>query len=177
MGVFCCANLIRPCPSGPLPTKACSIRQSNSGSARVSEDPGDDQRHESGQCTAGGGGVRAADDGRPPAPQVSLILWCQAEQSLKNYHFDLLFLGVDGIDLVRGVSTHHEDEARLNSCMCQVAERIIVVTDSSKFDQRSLHKIIDTPRIHTSIIDDAVPADILAGLRPAGIDVMLVPAG
>ena len=37
----------------------------------------------------------------------------QAEQSLQNYHFDLLFLGVDAIDLDRGVSTHNEDEATL----------------------------------------------------------------
>ncbi|MEM0553431.1 DeoR family transcriptional regulator [Aeromonas allosaccharophila] len=100
----------------------------------------------------------------------------QAEQSLQNYHFDMLFLGVDGIDLERGVSTHHEDEARLNRCMCQVAERIIVVTDSSKFGRRSLHKIIDTPRIHTLITDDALPADVLTGLRHAGIEVLLVPA-
>lgn len=100
----------------------------------------------------------------------------QAEQSLQNYHFDQLFLGVDGIDLERGVSTHHEDEARLNRCMCQVAERIVVVTDSSKFGRRSLHKIIDTLRIHTLITDDAVPADILSGLRNAGIEVLLVPA-
>ena len=100
----------------------------------------------------------------------------QAEQSLQNYHFDMLFLGVDGIDLERGVSTHHEDEARLNRCMCQVAERIVVVTDSTKFGRRSLHKIIDTLRIHTLITDDAVPADILSGLRNAGIEVLLVPA-
>lgn len=47
----------------------------------------------------------------------------QAEQSLQNYHFDMLFLGVDAIDLERGVSTHNEDEARLNRRMCEVAER------------------------------------------------------
>ena len=82
----------------------------------------------------------------------------QADLSLQNYHFDLLFLGVDGIDLERGVSTHHEDEARLNRCMCHVAERIIVVTDSSKFGRLSLHKIIDTRRIHTLITDDAIAA-------------------
>ncbi|ABK39857.1 DeoR family transcriptional regulator [Aeromonas hydrophila] len=100
----------------------------------------------------------------------------QADLSLQNYHFDLLFLGVDGIDLERGVSTHHEDEARLNRCMCHVAERIIVVTDSSKFGRLSLHKIIDTRRIHTLITDDAIAAETLAGLRQAGIEVLLVEA-
>ena len=100
----------------------------------------------------------------------------QADLSLQNYHFDLLFLGVDGIDLERGVSTHHEDEARLNRCMCHVAERIIVVTDSSKFGRLSLHKIIDTRRIHPLITDDAIAAETLAGLRQAGIEVLLVEA-
>jgi DeoR family transcriptional regulator of aga operon len=98
----------------------------------------------------------------------------QADHSLQNYHFDLLFLGVDAIDLDRGISTHNEDEARLNRRMCEVAERIIVVTDSSKFNRSSLHKIIDTQRIHMIITDDSIPQNSLEGLRRAGIEVVLV---
>jgi DeoR family transcriptional regulator of aga operon len=98
----------------------------------------------------------------------------QAEQSLQNYHFDMLFLGVDAIDLDRGVSTHNEDEARLNRRMCEVAERIVVVTDSSKFNHSNLHKIIDTQRIDMIIVDEAIPQDSLEGLRKAGVDVILV---
>ena len=98
----------------------------------------------------------------------------QAEQSLQNYHFDMLFLGVDAIDLERGVSSHNEDEARLNRRMCEVAERIIVVTDSSKFNRSSLHKIIDTQRIDMIIVDEGIPADSLEGLRKAGVEVILV---
>lgn len=98
----------------------------------------------------------------------------QAEQSLQNYHFDMLFLGVDAIDLERGVSTHNEDEARLNRRMCEVAERIIVVTDSSKFNRSSLHKIIDTQRIDMIIVDEGIPSDSLEGLRKAGVEVILV---
>jgi len=96
----------------------------------------------------------------------------QAEQSLQNYHFDLLFLGVDAIDL--DVSTHNEDEARLNRKMCEVAERIIVVTDSSKFNRSSLHKIIDTQRIDMIIVDEGIPVESLEGLRKSGIEVVLV---
>ncbi|WP_159864721.1 MULTISPECIES: DeoR family transcriptional regulator [unclassified Raoultella] len=100
----------------------------------------------------------------------------QAEQSLQNYHFDMLFLGVDAIDLERGVSTHNEDEARLNRRMCEVAERIIVVTDSSKFNRSSLHKIIDTQRIDMIIVDEGIPVESLEALRKHGIDVILVNA-
>ncbi|WP_145538175.1 DeoR family transcriptional regulator [Yersinia alsatica] len=98
----------------------------------------------------------------------------QADQSLQNYHFDMLFLGVDAISLERGVSTHNEDEARLNRRMCEVAERIIVVTDSSKFNRSSLHKIIDTQRIDMVITDQGIPAESLNGLRKGGIEVILV---
>lgn len=98
----------------------------------------------------------------------------QAEQSLQNYHFDMLFLGVDAIDLERGVSTHNEDEARINRRMCEVAERIIVVTDSSKFNRSSLHKIIDTQRIHTIIVDEGIPAECLQELHRSGVEVIIV---
>ncbi len=98
----------------------------------------------------------------------------QDEKSLKNYHFVMLFIGVDAIDLERGVSTHYEDEARLNRRMCEVAERIIVVTDSSKFNRSCLHKIIDSQRIDMIIVDEGIPADSLEGLRKAGVEVILV---
>ncbi|MBV7404969.1 DeoR family transcriptional regulator [Enterobacter sp. ENT03] len=100
----------------------------------------------------------------------------QAEQSLQNYHFDILFLGVDAFDVERGVSTHNEDEARLNRQMCEVVDRIIVVTDASKFNHSGLHKIIDTQRIDTIITDDSIPAQRLQELRKMGINVLLVEA-
>ncbi|OON41727.1 DeoR family transcriptional regulator [Izhakiella australiensis] len=98
----------------------------------------------------------------------------RAEQSLLNYHFDMLFLGVDAIDPERGVSTHNEDEARINRRMCEVAERIIVVTDSSKFNRSSLHKIIDTQHIDLIITDQGVSEDILQSLNKQGISVTVV---
>ena len=99
----------------------------------------------------------------------------QAEHSLQNYHFDMLFLGVDAIDLERGISTHNEDEARLNRRMSEVAEKIIVVTDSTKYNRSSLHKIIDMQRVDMIIVDEGIPQESLEGLRKIGVDVILVP--
>lgn len=70
--------------------------------------------------------------------------------------------------------THNEDEARLNRKMCEVTERIIGVTDSSKFNRSSRDKIIDTQRIHRVITDKGIPAESLSALRKSGIDVVLV---
>jgi DeoR family transcriptional regulator of aga operon len=129
----------------------------------------DDQRDERGECVAGSGRVELLMTGGHLRRQSQSFYGDQAEQSLQNYHFDLLFLGVDAIDLDRGVSTHNEDEARLNRKMCEVAERIIVVTDSSKFNRSSLHKIIDTQRIDMIIVDEGIPAESLEGCGKAGL--------
>ena len=55
-----------------------------------------------------------------------------------------------------------------------MAERIIVVTDSTKFNRSSLHKIIDTQRIHTIIVDEGIPEESLQELRRSGVEVIIV---
>jgi len=65
----------------------------------------------------------------------------QAEESLRNMHFDRLILGVDGFDPSVGVATYFEQEANLNRIMCRTASEIIVVTDSSKFGRRGSYII------------------------------------
>lgn len=98
----------------------------------------------------------------------------QAEEALRNYHFDKLFLGVDGFELSRGITTHNENEARLNRCMCEVANEIIVVTDSSKFAKISLHKILELSKVQKVITDKLIPTNYLDGLEKLGIEVLLV---
>ena len=56
-----------------------------------------------------------------------------------------------------------------------LAEKIIVVTDSSKFNRSSLHKIIDMQRVDIIIVDEGIPQESLEGLRKSGIEVILVP--
>ena len=55
-----------------------------------------------------------------------------------------------------------------------MAEKIVVVTDSSKFNRSSLHKIIDMQRVDMIIVDEGIPVESLEGLRKSGIDVILV---
>jgi DeoR family transcriptional regulator of aga operon len=94
----------------------------------------------------------------------------QAEACLQVYNFDKLFLGVDGLDLQFGVTTHHEAEASLNRMMVERAKRIIVLTDSSKFGRVSLHRIAQLDRIHTIITDAGISPEYREGLLKLGID-------
>lgn len=97
----------------------------------------------------------------------------QAENNLKLYHFDKLFLGVDGFDLSIGITTHSESEARLNRVMSSVVNEIIVVTDSSKFKKISLYKIFQADNINTLITDSGIPQEYHETLVKMGINVII----
>ncbi|WP_337247054.1 MULTISPECIES: transcriptional repressor AgaR [unclassified Vibrio] len=98
----------------------------------------------------------------------------QNDGVLENYHFNKLFLGVDGFNLEKGITTHNENEARLNRKMCDIADEVIAVTDSSKFGKVSLHKILETTRVDKVITDHGIPEEYLQGLKRLGISVILV---
>ena len=97
----------------------------------------------------------------------------QAEASLNTYSFDTLFLGVDGLDLQFGLTTHHEAEARLNHRMVERARRVVVLIDASKFGHVSLHRIARLDQVHTIITDASIDAEYLEGLQKLGIEVII----
>ncbi len=81
----------------------------------------------------------------------------QTLAALDDLHLDKLFLGVDGFDVTRGITTHFEPEAQLNRKMVEAARRVIAVTDSSKFGKVCLHRIIDISEIDDLITDSDAP--------------------
>lgn len=96
-----------------------------------------------------------------------------AENALKDLHVDKLFLGVDGFHMERGITTHFEAEAILNRLMCKVASEIIVVTDSSKFGQVCMHKILAPEGVSRVVTDQNIPTDYSEGLKRMGIEVVI----
>jgi DeoR family transcriptional regulator of aga operon len=97
-----------------------------------------------------------------------------AENSIKSFYCDKVFLGVDGIDSTYGISTPNPEEAHLNKLMISISKQVIVVTDSSKFKKRSFMHIAPMSQIHTVITDSNIPADELKNLQNAGIEVLTV---
>ena len=94
-------------------------------------------------------------------------------EALNALHVDKLFLGVDGFDLDRGVTTHFEPEAMLNRKMVENAGTVIAITDSSKFGKVCLHRIIAVAELDTLITDKDAPAEIVQAIQQLGVDVQL----
>jgi DeoR family transcriptional regulator, aga operon transcriptional repressor len=96
-----------------------------------------------------------------------------AEKSFKNFYVDKVFLGVDGFDTLKGISTPNIEEASLNQIMIDIAREVIVVTDSSKFLRKSLAFICKPDRIDTVITDSGISEEDKKRLEDAGIKVII----
>lgn len=97
-----------------------------------------------------------------------------AEETLQRLNADILFLGVDGLDVQYGLSTPNLLEAKVNRIMTEIAKRTIVVCDSSKFGRRSLSLIVPPSALQHVITDKGIPKADLQTLKSAGVEVTLV---
>jgi DeoR family transcriptional regulator of aga operon len=97
-----------------------------------------------------------------------------AEETLREMHADILFLGVDGFDLHSGISTPNVLESRVGRAMAAAARQVVAVCDSSKLGRRSLALIVPMSKIHVVITDKGAKAADVATLREAGLAVQLV---
>lgn len=94
-------------------------------------------------------------------------------EALNGLHVDMLFLGVDGFDLERGITTHFEPEAMLNRKMVENAGAVIAITDNSKFGKVCLHRIVAVAELDTLITDKDSPEEIVQAIQQLGVEIQL----
>lgn len=104
----------------------------------------------------------------------SSVTGSYAEETLKNFFCNKLFLGVDGIDLEHGLTTTSSAEAQLNKEMIKVSQKIIVLADSSKFGKRGFGKICEVDEIDHIITDSGILPSTLEALEGMGVKVTVV---
>jgi DeoR family transcriptional regulator of aga operon len=100
-----------------------------------------------------------------------------AEATLGQFSCNKLFLGTDGIHLEFGLSTSNALEAHLNKAMIDVAEKVIVLADSTKMNIRGFGKICNLNKIDVLITDSGIDNETKAKLEELGIDVVVAGKG
>ena len=97
-----------------------------------------------------------------------------AEQVLRSYDFDQLFIGADGIDLARGTTTFNELTG-LSKVMAEVSREVILMVDSAKFGRRIPNLELPWRQISILISDDRLAASDVQQIIKQGVQVILVP--
>ena len=96
-----------------------------------------------------------------------------AERILEHISCDILFLGADGIDPDFGISITNITEASLNQKMITVAQKVVIMADSTKFGRRGLGRICSLEDIDYIITDSGVAASTVKAMEERGIKVMI----
>ena len=96
-----------------------------------------------------------------------------AERIFEEFYVDKLFLGAGAIDLKNGASEFNIEDALVKRAMVRTAKQVILVADSTKFNQVAFTSIIETKSIHTIITDNELDPDIVSQLEAKGIEVFL----
>ena len=94
-----------------------------------------------------------------------------AEQVLRSYDFDQLFIGADGIDLARGTTTFNE-LLGLSRVMADVAREVIVMVESDKIGRKIPNLELPWSSVHTLITDDRLDVETRASISARGVNVI-----
>ncbi len=97
-----------------------------------------------------------------------------AEEVIRNTVADKLFLGVDGIDLEKGLTAYNYEEARLNRLMIQAASEVILIADSTKFGKNAMAYIGGLNEVDRIITDKKISGAYSNELQQLNIKINLV---
>jgi DeoR/GlpR family transcriptional regulator of sugar metabolism len=98
-----------------------------------------------------------------------------AEGTFSQLNCDVLFLGVGGIDVEKGLTEYNLDDTRVKQAAITAASRRIVLADESKLGRVCLATIASLSEIDVLITDAPSEHLVLAAVREAGVEVVSVP--
>lgn len=95
-----------------------------------------------------------------------------AEQVLRSYNFDQLFIGADGLDLDRGTTTYNE-LTDLSNLMAEVSHEVVVMLESDKLGRRIPNLELPWSCVNYLVTDDRLPKDAAKKIESHGVKVLL----
>jgi DeoR/GlpR family transcriptional regulator of sugar metabolism len=97
-----------------------------------------------------------------------------AERIFDEFFVDKLFLGAGAVDVTLGISEFNLEDTLIKRAMVKNAKRVILVADSSKFNQVAFTSITSLSKIHTIVTDNNLYPQLVSQLKDMGIELILV---
>jgi DeoR family transcriptional regulator of aga operon len=92
---------------------------------------------------------------------------------LPEINIDTLFLGVNAIDVERGLFTHDDGEATVNAALMAAARRTVLVADSSKFAVTAFARIAAFTDAAALLTDAGIAETDAQAVRASGVELIL----
>lgn len=94
------------------------------------------------------------------------------ETNIGQFHVDLAFISASGISLNAGITDYGFGEVQAKKRMLDIAQKIIVVCNSSRFDVISLLKVCDLSRVDQIITDAKLKDHVAERYKRAGLEII-----
>ena len=94
-----------------------------------------------------------------------------AENVLRSYDFDQLFIGADGIDVERGTTTFNE-LVGLSQVMAESAREVIVLVESEKIGRKIPNLELPWQQVTTLITDSNLALDARQAIEACGVQLI-----
>lgn len=95
-------------------------------------------------------------------------------ESLKNCHFSKAFIGIDGVEFEAGLTGTNELTARIARQITERADKVIVLTDNSKFGEKSFRKVCEIEDIDVIVSNKGVPQEYIEYLAENNVELIEV---
>lgn len=106
--------------------------------------------------------------------QSQVVVGSLAKKMLANFHVKYLFVGTDGFSLTDGFFNNNISRAEMGELMAQHAERLVILTDSTKFKHESLIKQFSFNEVDTVITDRGISKEAKKAIVDTKVNLILV---
>lgn len=101
------------------------------------------------------------------------IVGSEAEKALKKYFAKLCIIGVEGVDLEKGLTSNSQMDANITMILVERASKRILVTDSSKIGQVALIPVCPLENIDILVTDEGTPQSFIDEAQKRGVEVFI----
>lgn len=92
---------------------------------------------------------------------------------IRRFQATTLILAANGVNVEHGIMTPNRMEAEVKSALIEIAQRVILVVDSSKIGRRALVSFADLSKVDVLVTDAAVDSGFTTAVQELGATVAL----
>ncbi|AYE32989.1 DeoR/GlpR family DNA-binding transcription regulator [Clostridium septicum] len=107
-------------------------------------------------------------------PESQVVVGPLTKKCVEDFFVDKLFVGTDGYNSKIGFTGKNLMRTETVKVMSENANKLIILTESSKFSERGVVSQFKTEEVDYVITDDNIPKDVLENLKNKNIEVKMV---
>lgn len=97
-----------------------------------------------------------------------------AEQAIREFRADIVFMGMRAIDAHQGFTNDYLPEIMTDRAIMGIAPQVIIVSDHTKFGRVSSVHVAPVSSVRMIITDKQAPLECVEEIRAFGVDVQMV---